>query len=188
MKPDPTPLFCSASELSGESEPPLPPPLSPFPPPPPPLPPRGVPGCGSGMPKKRRKNSDISPSSMPGGSARELLLSLVTRVVVRMLTTAGPTLSTRSVKSGRLAAGIADAEWGTSGRQTATTAAARNLRTERFVIGRETEELLGSLVFYGRRKLLQGCLRNFAKQRDPVVAVPLDQDMCRPAAARPFFA
>src|SRR3569623_3427723 len=66
-------------------------------------------GCcwrgGIGTPKKRRKYSCIPSSSPPGTpfwSARTLS-------VVRMFTTAGPTLSTKSVKSGRPATVAAEA-------------------------------------------------------------------------------
>ncbi|MNT35036.1 hypothetical protein D3C72_1710480 [compost metagenome] len=54
---------------------------------------RGVPGAG--WPKKRRKNSCISSSISPLPPPRCATFS-----TVRMLTTDGPTWSTRSVKSG----------------------------------------------------------------------------------------
>jgi hypothetical protein len=53
------------------------------------------------MPKKRRKNSDMSPLSKPGGRLPRGP-GTGTFAVVRMFTTAGPTFSTRSAKSGRL--------------------------------------------------------------------------------------
>ena len=54
---------------------------------------------GIGMPKKRRKNSCISASGMPPPCGPWAVL-VATLVDVRMLTTAGPTCSTRSAKSG----------------------------------------------------------------------------------------
>src|SRR3954468_7113070 len=144
------------------------------------------------MPKKRRKNSDIPPSSIPGGSAPRGPL-LVARVVVRMLTTAGPTLSTRSVKSGRLAAEAANAVGGSTANMPPPPrprgiCAPRKSSYRRKPRDSGVGELLRSLVFYGRGKLLQRGLGHFAEQGNPEIAAPLHQHVRRAAAARAFLA
>ena len=78
MKPEPTPLGCSSSG-AGRLE------RGAW---------RGI--LGMGRPK-RRKNSSISSSPGPPGAARGTTFSSV-----RMLTTDGPTISTKSVKSGKV--------------------------------------------------------------------------------------
>ncbi len=88
MKPEPTPRWRGSSAPGAGGR-------------------RGSGRPGSGMPKRRR-NSSISGSisgGWPRGAARP-------RSSVRMLTTAGPTRSTRSAKSGSATVGLACAAAG----------------------------------------------------------------------------
>ncbi|MDT4852089.1 hypothetical protein FQZ97_863090 [compost metagenome] len=87
MKPEPTPRGCASSDGPRSC-----------------LGVRGVMPGGTGMPK-RLKNSSICSSGAPPAPGR----TAAARSNVRILTTDGPTRSTRSVKSGRprtLAAGV----------------------------------------------------------------------------------
>ena len=90
---------------------------------------RAAAGRGIGMPKKRRKNSDMSPSSMPGGRPRRSLLDHAR--VVRIFTTDGPHLVDERREIRQVHRRRRDAICDTNGRHTASAAAAMNLRSEK---------------------------------------------------------
>ena len=87
IKPEPTPLGCSCSGCGrlGRCW-------------------RGPLGAGMGTPKKRRNSSCISSSGEPACASRADTFSNV-----RILTTDGPTCSTKSVKSGKTRLACAEA-------------------------------------------------------------------------------